>query len=881
MTNNHQTIEEAMVASGLPNQNIPADGKIHRFGKNNNCWAVNNGEHGAFGDWSSGLKETWSANGKKLTKGEKEKLDKEIAEAREKREAEEKEKHEKASQKAEKIWNDLTEDGQSEYLANKKISAYGIRFGDGHIAVPICDIEGKIWSIQEIFDVDNCPEYLKKQGRNKNFLKNGRKDGCFHLIGEIEKDKKLFVVEGYATGASIHMATQYPVVVAFDAGNILPVVKTIRQKYPVIEVIIAGDEDKWKFNENGTPKSNTGRLKAETAARQHDCKVVFPKFSEESEKEEPTDFNDLHVLEELGKVKEQLENPYPPSIDLDWEISRLAKLSPLEYDQERKDVAEKLSVRVNTLDESVDKERAKIYGATNQYEEGEEEKLTQKKQIIRIAKEAKELWSNHENEAGITVKVDNHYENYLLKNSDFKTWISHEYYKRFKDAPSNQAYSEAKNAIESMCIYDGKEHKTFNRVGERDSKIYVDLANDKWEVIEISKDGWNIINGSPVKFIRNKNMLPYCRPETGGDVNKLKKFINYGTEDNFRLIIGFILNSLNPKGPYPILNVLAEQDSGKTILCEIIVSLIDPVAAPLRTRPKTEQDLLVSAKHNHLLCFDNLSGLSNAMSDAFCRLATGGGLGARKLYTDDEESVISVCRPTIMNGINDIATRPDLLDRSIIINLTPLEEKDRKDPNVLKEEFEKEKPAILGALCDALVGVLNNIDNVVLNKKPRMLGFARLATAAEKVLGWEKGSFLSAYTRNIEEASSLSLEMSPIGSAIMSLIDKEEKFDGTATELLSELKKYTDDNTKTSQFWPKLPNKLSRDLKRLAPQLRREGIDVEICRTNKGSVVNISRRNDGKNIVTSVTGDHDNDDGDDKNMDNSFDDRKQNIQVKI
>ena len=129
----------------------------------------------------------------------------------------------------------------------------------------------------------------------------GRKKGCFHTIGQI--DGVVYVAEGYATAASVHMATDVPVVVAFDAGNLEPVIEALKSKYPALKITIAADDDRWK------PEiGNTGRIKANAAARRFGCTVALPWFKDTSTK--PTDWNDLHVLEGLETVKSQLRGVF-------------------------------------------------------------------------------------------------------------------------------------------------------------------------------------------------------------------------------------------------------------------------------------------------------------------------------------------------------------------------------------------------------------------------------------------------------------------------------------------------------------------------------------------------------------------------------------------
>jgi len=118
--------------------------------------------------------------------------------------------------------------------------------------------------------------------------------------------------------------------------------------------------------------------------------------------------------------------------------------------------------------------------------------------------------------------------------------------------------------------------------------------------------------------------------------------------------------TLRPRGPYPVLAISGEQGSTKTVLSKLLRALIDPNVAPVRALVREERDLVIAANHSYLLAFDNLSDLPASLSDAFCRLASGGSFSIRKLYTDDDEVLFQAARPILLNGIEDVIRRPDL-----------------------------------------------------------------------------------------------------------------------------------------------------------------------------------------------------------------------------
>jgi hypothetical protein len=138
------------------------------------------------------------------------------------------------------------------------------------------------------------------------------------------------------------------------------------------------------------------------------------------------------------------------------------------------------------------------------------------------------------------------------------------------------------------------------------------------------------------------------------------------------------LAALRSGGPYPLLAISGEQGSAKTVLSKLLNALIDPNTAPVQALSREQRELMIGANNSYLLAFDNLSGLSHWLSDALCRLATGGSFAVRQLYTDDEEVLFEASRPILLNGIEDVISRPDLDDRTIFLTLAPIPEANRR-----------------------------------------------------------------------------------------------------------------------------------------------------------------------------------------------------------
>ncbi len=187
-------------------------------------------------------------------------------------------------------WDAASDTGASPYLARKGVQAHGVRFApDGCVLVPLRDAAGDLWNLQRI-----APE-RPADGTDKLFLKGGRKSGLWHWCGDPAGAPVLLVAEGFATAASLHQATGRPVAVAFDAGNLAHVAKALRQQYRAALLVLCGDDDRDTEARTGT---NTGRVKAETAARAVRGLAVFP----EGLPDGGSDFNDMHQAQGLQAV---------------------------------------------------------------------------------------------------------------------------------------------------------------------------------------------------------------------------------------------------------------------------------------------------------------------------------------------------------------------------------------------------------------------------------------------------------------------------------------------------------------------------------------------------------------------------------------------------
>lgn len=448
--------------------------------------------------------------------------------------------------------------------------------------------------------------------------------------------------------------------------------------------------------------------------------------------------------------------------------------------------------------------------------------------LVELATEAN-LFHTPDGEEYASVEIKGHLETWPLESTGFRDWLMRRFYEVTNKSPSRQGVQDALGVLNGRARFDGEAREVHTRIAEHAGAIYVDLADDAWRVVKIDAGGWSVIASAdaPVRFRRPRGMLPLPEPTRGGSLSVLRRFVNVRDDADWTPLLAWLVASLRPNLPLPLLALYGPQGSAKSTTARLLSSLIDPAKAALRSMPRDERDLMIAARNRWCLTFDNLSHISGALSDALCRLSTGGGLSTRELYSNDEETLFEALRPVIINGIEDLATRGDLLDRAVVLYLPALTSKARRKEADLWREFEQAHPSICGALFDAVTVALHHLDSINLDGLPRMADFAAWAVAAEPAFGVPAGTFIAAYAANRATTNTIALDDSPVSGAVIKFLEAQPEpiWSGTPSELYEELKHHVSDQTLRDKAWPKAANRLTNKLRRLEPSLRAVGID--------------------------------------------------------
>lgn len=493
-----------------------------------------------------------------------------------------------------------------------------------------------------------------------------------------------------------------------------------------------------------------------------------------------------------------------------------------------------------------------VAAADTQEPEQKEARKSQATQLVELARAADiQLFHTPEAESYIRIPIKGHLETHPLHCKAVRRWLARLFYQEAGTTPGSQALQDALAVLDGCAQYDGDERQVYIRIARLDDATYIDMADDNWRAVKITSEGYGVVPNPPVPFRRPKGMLALPAPEAGGTLDELWDLMNLPDRASRVLMAGTLVGSIRPEGPFTITAATGEQGSAKTTTLRLMRALIDPCSAPVRSAPRDERDLMIAASNSWMPIFDNLSRIPQWLSDAFCRLSTGGGYATRELYSNAEETILDAQRPIGLTSIEDIATRSDLLDRAIIFSLPAIPENKRRTEKALWAEFERIRPRLLGALYNAVAIAMRNLPNTKLSAVPRMADFTLWVTAAESALGLQPGEFVKEYSANRKDANALALEADPLASKVQSLLQEGETWEGKASELLDKLSYWATEAERASDWWPKRADKLSGRLKRLAPNLRQLGVDITLARTNKGSFITI--RKDLQSSVTSVT----------------------------
>lgn len=414
----------------------------------------------------------------------------------------------------------------------------------------------------------------------------------------------------------------------------------------------------------------------------------------------------------------------------------------------------------------------------------------------------------------------------LLRKDGLRAELARRYYEEHQSVPSQSALTDAISVLEGRAMNQNPQdihlrlatHRT-----EDGDQVVIDLGSKDGRCVVAGPRGWHVTEHSPVLFRRTKLTSPMPDPGPAGRTDQglasLRGLLNVD-EPAFRLIVGWLVAAMMPDIPHPILAAKGEQGTGKSTALAMLINLVDPSPAPLRSLPKDIKTWATVASASWAVCLDNVSTIPMWLSDTLCKAVTGDGLVDRALYSDDDVSVLSFRRLIALTSIDTGSLASDLSERMLTAEFLPIKGDQRRTDAEVKKAFEEAAPGIRAALLDLLCKVLAELPHTHLAELPRMADFARILGALDTVMGWDT---LVTYRTASQVSSSDLLDAKPFTSAVADFVDEKVTWTGSISELLALIPA----PEVRPRSWPIDATRASGQLKRDAPVLRDIGITVE------------------------------------------------------
>ncbi len=433
------------------------------------------------------------------------------------------------------------------------------------------------------------------------------------------------------------------------------------------------------------------------------------------------------------------------------------------------------------------------------------------------------------------IPVDSHVEILPIDSPDFELWLNGLFYRNTAKPISKDGVKQVLAVLSAKALYDNQTPlKLSTRIAEHDETFWYDLTNAQWQAIKITKDGWEVVYNPPILFNRYRHQTPQSIPKKGGNINKILDYVNI--KENKTLFLCWLVSCFIPNIPHAANIISGEKGAAKSTATGLLKNLIDPSALDTLTLQNDQRTLAVNLQHHWLLPFDNVSFINEEVSDTLCRAITGGGIQQRKLHTNSEDTIFTFQRCVIINGIHNVATRADLLDRSILIELLRITDGERKELSEIIANFEADKPDILGGIFDTLVKAIALFPTIKLQNLPRMADFARWGYAIGEALNEGSGQvFLDEYTGNRQIQNEEAIANDPVATLIVEFMKNRQEWAGLYSVLYRLLADIAEDNGINAKHksFPANAVALSKRIKAIKSNLENVGINCMPEKRNK------------------------------------------------
>lgn len=495
----------------------------------------------------------------------------------------------------------------------------------------------------------------------------------------------------------------------------------------------------------------------------------------------------------------------------------------------------------------LDKMSSDVYAGESDSNNEDEKTITDKLlEITHLDIIKKVIDNNDNNKVYGLITVNGHFETILLGSVRAREWLQYRYYQINNKSCSQDQCKEVLQIAISEIKFNSSSRKEiiYNRIAMVDDSIFYDMCTSDWRIIEITSNGWNTIpmdEDTPMferKQQQTKQVDPISSDINYNALNEMCSLLRIKLADRMMFKI-HLVSFFIEKYPIPIMIFTGDQGSIKTTLMQTVKMIVDPSAQLSSRLHKKMEDISIHLYNRYLSAFDNISNFNKDIADLICRVITGEGDSKRELYTDMDEIILNYKRKIIVNGISPSLDYPDLVDRSIFYETTPITENER----LTIEEFLQKRDEIIPHLINQIFNILcKSITNYKISKTDlkgkmqRMSDFSIWGEAIARSMGIEKMSFIKVYTERIKLDALDIVNSYPIFKIVQKMMDDIPKYEDTISNFYDYLKNHAieqdiDIKSAESKF-PKGPNKVREQIKILRPTFKELGFDITLIRNN-------------------------------------------------
>lgn len=422
-------------------------------------------------------------------------------------------------------------------------------------------------------------------------------------------------------------------------------------------------------------------------------------------------------------------------------------------------------------------------------------------------------------------EVADHHETHRIDSKEFGLWLRGLYFKHCDGALSDATLKEAAALLAARAIFAGPQRDVHRRIAGDLDRIYIDLGDPAWRVVEVTAMGRRVLDRAPVVFVRDGTSQALPEPEPAGSLDELRALTNFDSDSAWVIFRGALIGAFHPHGPYLLLLLLGPEGTAKTTTAKHFFGrFTDPQLGAFPVGTPSTRDIAVSALASRVVGFDNVGAINPKLSDLLCQLISGGGIRERELYTNAGIFAGELRVLIVMTARTLVVREADLIDRTVTARLRPLEEHERREETEVLAELTRIERRVFGGLLDAIAGALREYPDTRPPRLPRLADMTRFVTAAEKAMGWDVGSFQAALSEIQADSLVESIENSPYAMAAVAFMDGHDDWAGTSSELLAALSQ-ADTAAAQQRTWPKAPAQATKELDRNTHVLLAHGVE--------------------------------------------------------